>query len=79
MGWYAIDDPRVVAFYDDRGVDVESVPYWELGPLVSDAYTTVVGSAEVPRRFVVEFSCRGNVLPAVVDARGAVRGVGDVV
>jgi DNA-binding transcriptional ArsR family regulator len=79
MGWYALDDPRVVAFYADRGVDVASVPYWELGPLVSDAYTTVVGPAEAPERFVIEFSCRGDTVSVSVDDCGTVRGVGETV
>jgi hypothetical protein len=79
MGWYAVDDPRVVDFYAGRGVDVEAVPYWELGPLVDDVYTTVVGPDEAPERFVVDFSCRGDTLPVSVDARGTVRGVGETV
>jgi Ca2+/Na+ antiporter len=69
----------VVAFYADRGVDVASVPYWELGPLVSDAYTTVVGPAEAPERFVIEFSCRGDTVSVSVDDCGTVRGVGETV
>jgi DNA-binding transcriptional ArsR family regulator len=79
MGWHAIDDSRVVAFYAERGVDVEAAPYWELGPLVSDAYTTVVGPDGAPERFVVEFPCRGDRLPVSVDDRGTVRGVGEAV
>ncbi|MFC6730979.1 helix-turn-helix transcriptional regulator [Haladaptatus sp. DYSN1] len=42
VGMTLLDQPDVVSFYRDHGIDLRTIPYWELPWCVGDEHTTVI-------------------------------------
>ncbi|ELZ39579.1 ArsR/SmtB family transcription factor [Halorubrum tebenquichense] len=70
VGLLLLDDPDVLRFHADRGVDLSSTPFWEFDWCVSDAATTVV--SEEPLRVRLTAACAGDEMRVGVDESGRV-------
>ena len=46
VGLVLLDDARIVSFYQDHDIDLNSVPFWTLDWCVSDRHTTVERSSD---------------------------------
>lgn len=67
VGEVLLTHPAVVSFYHERGVDVGSVPTWELEFCVTDRAVAVESTDPLRLRVTVE--CAGDTLELVVDER----------
>lgn len=67
---HVVDEPAVVSFYHDRGVDLTEMPYWEVRSLARD-FTERVVSAE-PLEVEVTIPDDDDVLRVVLDEELAV-------
>lgn len=65
VGLALLDHPAVVSFFADHGVDIRSVPHWELEFAVTDNHTTV--RSRDPWEVALEVPCEGDRLRVVVD------------
>jgi len=70
VGLLLLDDPEVLRFHADRGVDLSSTPFWAFDWCVSDAATTVV--PEEPLRVRLTIACAGDEMRVGVDESGTV-------
>lgn len=70
---HVIRHPAVVSFFDDRGVDVTDMPYWELRTLARDFEETVL--SESPWSASVTIEVDGERLRLILDDRVAVSDV----
>jgi len=66
VGLALLDQPPVVTFYRDHGVDLRTIPYWRLDWCVSDGCTTVQSTD--PWRTEVSISRDGETLDVTLDA-----------
>jgi hypothetical protein len=65
VGEVLLTHPAVVSFLHERGVDVESVPTWELEFCVTDRAVSIESTDPLRLRVTVE--CDGDELDLVVD------------
>lgn len=72
-GEHILDHPDVVAFHRDHGIDLNTVPYWELDWVVTNERATVV--AENPLRIQMTIPRDNEELQLTLDETFAVRGV----
>lgn len=64
-GHHLLTNPDVVTFHRDYGIELDSVPFWELDWVISNQRTTVL--AENPVRFQVSIPLANEVLRVTLD------------
>lgn len=65
VGLALLDQPAVVAFYRDHGIDLESARYWQFDWCISDEYTTV--RSTTPWRIAVSIPLADDRLESTLD------------
>lgn len=65
VGLALLDDPDLIAFCNDRGLDVTATPIWELEFAMTDRYVTVRSTD--PWEVALELELAGDTLELVVD------------
>ncbi|GGM59488.1 hypothetical protein J2752_001661 [Halarchaeum rubridurum] len=70
VGLTLLDAPTVLVFHSERGVDLDTEPFWHLDWCVSDERTAVV--SEDPLRVELTLPCDGDQLRVLVDDEATV-------
>jgi len=72
VGLTLLDHAETLVFHANRGVDLNTEPFWAFDWCVSDARTTVVSADDEPLRVRLALPCGGDELRVVVDETGTV-------